>query len=83
MNQAQEFISALSARSRHTAWAGNPAQFVDSVINNLDEVDDILPDSLNRPLVERIRLLLERANREAELAVKLRKRVEELEAGCE
>jgi len=72
MNQAQELISALAAHSHQTAYADNPAQFVDSVINNLDEVDAILPDSLNRSLAERIRLLLERANREAALAVKLR-----------
>lgn len=76
----QELITALAMHSKQMTYAGNGKQFVDAVINNLDEVDDILPDSLNRPLVERIKGLLERANREAKLAVefnKARERAEE------
>lgn len=40
-----------------------------------------IPDSLNRPLVERIKGLAERANNEAEIAVKLRNRLEEIKPG--
>lgn len=35
-----------------------------------------LPDSLNRPLDERIKMLLQRANDEAQLAVQLRQQLE-------
>ena len=42
----------------------------------------ILPDSLGRPLAERIRLLMERADREAHLAVLLRQKLHEV-AGAE
>ena len=65
----QELITALAMHSKQMTYAGNAKKFVDAVINNLDEVDAILPDSLNRTLVERIKGLLERANREAKLAV--------------
>lgn len=75
--QHQRLITALAARSPQTTWTGDPEQFVDSVINNLAEVDAVLPDSLNRSLTERIRLLLERANREATLAVELRQKLEQ------
>jgi len=75
-DQQFTLLAALAARSRQTCYAGDPFQYVDSVINNLDEVDAILPDSLNRPLVERIKLLLERANREAALAVELRRQLD-------
>jgi len=40
-----------------------------------------LLDSLNRPLPERINGLMERASREAEIAVKLRNRLEEIKPG--
>jgi hypothetical protein len=51
-------------------------------MNEIDEVRkccEILPDSLNRPLSERIRLLLERAERESQLAVRLHRRLEEVD----
>lgn len=75
-----DFLSALGERAPTIAYAGNARQYVDAVINNLAEVDAILPDSLGRSLVERIRLLLERANREAALAVELRQCAEKAEA---
>ena len=41
----------------------------------------ILPDGAHRSLTQRIRLLLERANNEAGIAVKLRDRLEEIQPG--
>ena len=40
-----------------------------------------IPDSLSRPLVDRIKGLAERADREAAIAVKLRNRLEEIKPG--
>jgi hypothetical protein len=70
------FLAALGRRAKTVAYAGDAEQYVNAVINNLDEVDEILPDSLNRPLIERIKLLLARANREALLAVELRQQLD-------
>ena len=83
MSNDFDFLSALGEHARTVAYTGNARQYVNAVINNLDEVDAILPDSLGRPLVERIRGLLERANREASLAVELRERAESAEARLE
>jgi RNA polymerase subunit RPABC4/transcription elongation factor Spt4 len=60
--QQQQLISALAIRSPNATWTGNAEQFVDCVMNNLADVDRVLPDSLNRSLVERIQGLLDRAN---------------------
>ncbi len=47
-------------------------QHVTLQIQELDEAKRSLPDSLNRPMAERIRLLAERADREAKIAVHFR-----------
>lgn len=81
--QAEAFILALSAKAPGVTFAGNPKQYVDSVIYNHieDRLNKCLPDSLNRSLEERIAGLLDRANREADIAVRLRVRCEELKPG--
>jgi hypothetical protein len=78
-----EFLAALSSKAPGVAFAGNVRQYVDAVIYNHIEarLHAVLPDSLNRSLEERIQLLADRANREAELAVKLRNLCEELKPG--
>jgi hypothetical protein len=76
-------LGALAEKAPQVTYAGNAEQYVDSVIYNHieDRLDKILPDSLNRGLEERIQLLIDRANREADIAVRLRNRCEEIKAG--
>jgi hypothetical protein len=54
----------------NAADAGDVSDYCQSLV--------LLGDSLGRPLTERIRLLMERANREARLAVALRLKLEEV-----
>ena len=49
--------------------------------DELQSAYGVLPDSAHRSLTERIRLLMERANNEAAIAVKLRSRLEEIQPG--
>lgn len=73
------------------AFRRSPGTAVDKVANlvaffqtNADELQKsyaAIPDSLNRSLPERIRLVLDNLKRESEIAVKLRQRCEELKPG--
>jgi hypothetical protein len=56
-------------------------KFYQQEVGYLQEAYNALPDGLHRPLPERITLLLERANNEATIAVKLRNRLEKIQPG--
>jgi hypothetical protein len=56
-------------------------KFYQQEVSELRSAYEILPDGLGRLLPERISLLLERANREAEIAAKLRNRLEKMKPG--
>lgn len=56
-------------------------EFYRQQAGELQDCYGALADSLGRPLKERIRLLMKRANDEAAIAVKLRNRLEEIAPG--